>query len=192
MRQPWPGFSKSRPTESITESARRSRVAFDALGAQLAFYVQQPEYLPLGQRAPSASNATRERLALSTMLLVGRDFEKPGHGWRIESVAAKLRVPRHLIEPVAVALMDAGLLTRTNENRLIPARDLRGILVVDILAAVRSSSERDSHHETDDEWNETVTAVADEIDSAIRAALGERTLADLVDADMRSSAASAS
>ena len=54
------------------------------LGAQLAFYVQHPEYLPLGQRALSASNTTRERLALSTMLLVGRDFEKPGHGWRIE------------------------------------------------------------------------------------------------------------
>ena len=35
------------------------------LGAQLAFYVQNPEYLPLGQRALSASNATRERLALS-------------------------------------------------------------------------------------------------------------------------------
>jgi len=35
------------------------------LGAQLAFYVQHPEYMPLGQRAPSASNATRERLALS-------------------------------------------------------------------------------------------------------------------------------
>ena len=34
MRQPWPGFSKSRPTESITESARRSRVAFEALGAR--------------------------------------------------------------------------------------------------------------------------------------------------------------
>ena len=34
------------------------------LGAQLAFYVQNPEYLPLGQRTLSASNATRERLAL--------------------------------------------------------------------------------------------------------------------------------
>ena len=70
------------------------------LGAQLAFYVQHPEYLPLGQRAPSASNATRERLALSAMLLVGRDFEKPGHGWRIERLASRLRVPRHLLEPI--------------------------------------------------------------------------------------------
>ena len=125
------------------------------LGTQLAFYVQHPEYLPLGQRALSASNTTRERLALSTMLLVGRDFEKPGHGWRIESLAAQLRVPRHLLEPVAAALMDAELLTRTNENRLIPGRDLRRIGVVDILAAVRSS-ERDSHEQADDDWNATV------------------------------------
>jgi membrane protein len=155
------------------------------LGAQLAFYVQHPEYLPLGQRALSASNTTRERLALSLMLLVGRDFEKPDHGWRIESVAARIRVPRHLLEPVAGALMETGLLARTNENRLIPARDLRRISVVDILAAVRSS-ERDSHpHEADDSWNPTITAVADDVERAIRATLGERTLADLVDADAR-------
>jgi membrane protein len=152
------------------------------LGAQLAFYVQHPEYLPLGQRAPSASNATRERLALSVMLSVGRDFEKPGHGWRIESLAASLRVPRHQLEPVVTALIDEGLLTRTRENRLIPARDLRRIGVAEILASVRSSA-RDSHHEFDDEWNATVASVAGEVERAIRDVLGERTLADLVDAD---------
>jgi len=154
------------------------------LGAQLAFYVQHPEYLPLGQRAPSASNATRERLALSVMLSVGRDFDKPGHGWRIESLAASLRVPRHQLEPVVTALVDEGLLTRTRENRLIPARDLRRIAVTEIFAAVRSSA-HDSHHEFDDEWNATVASVAGDVDRAIRDALGERTLADLVDADAR-------
>ena len=158
------------------------------LGTQLAFYVQHPEYLPLGQRALSASNTTRERLALSTMLLVGRDFEKPGHGWRIEGLAALLRVPRHLLEPVAAALMDAELLTRTNENRLIPGRDLRRIGVVDILAAVRGS-ERDSHEQADDDWNATVSTVAGDVERAIVSAVGDRTLADLVDADARSGAA---
>jgi membrane protein len=157
------------------------------LGAQLAFYVQHPEYLPLGQRAPSASNATRERLALSAMLLVARDFEEPGHGWRIESLASRIRVPRHLLEPVVAALMAAGLLTRTSENRLIPARDLRRIQVTDVLAAVRSS-ERDSHHQSDDEWNPTVASVAGEVERAICEALGNRTLADLVDADARATA----
>jgi membrane protein len=153
------------------------------LGAQLAFYAQNPEYLPLGQRAPSASNATRERLALSVMLLVGRDFEKPGHGWRIASLAARNRVPRHLLDPIVTALMAGGLLARTSENRLIPGRDdLRRIPVTDILAAVRSS-ESDSHHQSDDEWDPTVAGVADEVERAIRDVLGDRTLADLVEAD---------
>jgi membrane protein len=156
------------------------------LGAQLAFYVQQPEYLPLGPRAPSPSNGTRERLALSAMLLVGRDFEKPGHGWRIESLAARIRVPRHLLEPVANSLMDAGLLARTSEHRLIPSRDLRRIGVADILAAVRVSTEQDSHHQADDAWNPTVAAVADDVERAIAGAVRDRTLADLVDADSRS------
>jgi membrane protein len=157
------------------------------LGAQLAFYVQHPEYLPLGQRAPSASNSTRERLALSTMLAVGRDVERSGHGWRIESLGASLRVPRHQLEPVVTALMDANLLTRTSENRLTPARDLPLIGVTEILGAVRSA-ERDSHHEFDDEWNGTVASVADELERAVRDTLGGRTLADLVDADARSAA----
>jgi membrane protein len=155
------------------------------LGAQLAFYVQDPEYLPLGQRALSASNATRERLALSVMLLVGRDFEKPGHGWRIESLASRLRVPRHLLDPIVTALTTGDLLTRTSENRLIPARDLPLIPIVDILAAVRSA-ERDAHHETDDEWNPTVAGLSEEIERAIEKTLRDRTLADLVDADLRS------
>ena len=154
------------------------------LGAQLAFYVQNSDYLPLGQRAPSASNATRERLALSAMLLVGRDFEKPGHGWRIESLAARIRVPRHLLEPVAAALMNAGLLTRTSEHRLVPARDLRRIEIAAILAAVRSG-EHDSHAQADDDWNVTVMGIAENVERAIRDVLGGRTLADLVDADTR-------
>jgi membrane protein len=152
------------------------------LGAQLAFYVQQPEYLPLGQRALSTSNATRERLALSVMLLVGQDFERPGHGWRIESLAARIRVPRHLLDPIVTALMAERLLVRTNENRLIPTRDLHRIAVTDVLAAVRSSA-RDPHHEADDGWNPTVAMVADEVERAIREALRDRTLADLVEAD---------
>src|SRR5213075_3034772 len=99
------------------------------LGSQLEFYVQNPDYLRLGQRTEVMSNALRERLALSAMLLVGRDFATPGHGWRIESLAARIRVPRHLLAPVIGSLMDAALLMHTNEQRLIPGKDPRNIPV---------------------------------------------------------------
>jgi membrane protein len=156
------------------------------LGAQLSFYAQNPDYLRLGERAESLANALRERLALSAMLLVGRDFATPGHGWRIESLAARIRVPRHLLAPVIGSLMDAGLLTRTNEQRLIPAKDPRNIPVNAILEAMRRA-DVDSHTESHD-CNPTVGALADGIERAIREAVGPQSLADLVDADVHQEA----
>ncbi|HEX5046544.1 MAG TPA: YhjD/YihY/BrkB family envelope integrity protein [Gammaproteobacteria bacterium] len=150
------------------------------LGAQLAFYVQSPHYLRYGQRTESMSNGLRERLALSAMLLVGRDFEKPGHGWRIESLCAEIRVPREMLEPVVESLMHAELLTRTAEHRLLPAKDPRRIAVCDILDAVRGG---DRATGPGNDWNETVRALSDTVDVAIREALGSRSLADIVDAD---------
>lgn len=159
------------------------------LGAQLSFYAQNPEYLRLGERAESLANALRERLALSAMLLVGRDFATPGHGWRIESLAARIRVPRHLLAPVIGSLMDAGLLARTNEQRLIPAKDPRNIPVSAILDAMRHP-DADSQTASDD-WNPTVAALADGIEHAITAAVGRQSLADLVDADVQRETAEA-
>jgi membrane protein len=153
------------------------------LGAQLAYYVQNPADLRYGQRAPSTANASRERLALAAMLLVGRDFAEPGHGWRLESLAARLRVSQHALEPIVVALAGAALLTETAGERLIPARDLRQIEIAEILDAVRGA--RGSADDGD--WNVTVDAIANDVERSIRASLAGRTLADLVDADAASS-----
>jgi membrane protein len=159
------------------------------LGAQLAFYAQNPDYLRLGQRTESLANAVRERLALSVMLLVGRDFSKPGHGWRLGSLAAEIRVPRHLLEPVLISLTNAGLLTETSESRLIPAKDPRHIPMTAILDAVRVA--QTDRHGVSDDWNPTVGALADSVDHAIHVALGERTLADIVDTDVHGESDSA-
>jgi membrane protein len=158
------------------------------LGAQLAFYLQNPEYLRLGQRTESRSNRVREHLALSTMLLVGRDFEKPGHGWRVESLAARIRIPKQVLEPVVSALMHCKLLSQTSERRLIPARDPRRISVSEILDAVRSS-ERDHATHASTEWNATVLSLTESVEQAIRSAVGDKSLADVVDTDVQSEAA---
>jgi membrane protein len=157
------------------------------LGAQLAFYVQNPDYLRHGQRTPVMSNSLRERLALSTMLLVGRDFEAPSHGWRPESLAAQMRVPRHFLEPVIGALKEEGLLTETLEQRLMPARDPRRISLAEVLGAVRSEA-RDRARMTSQSWNATVELLTQRVDSSIAAAFEGKTLADLVDRDLAEAA----
>jgi membrane protein len=157
------------------------------LGAQLAFYVQNPEYLRLGQRAEYLSNGLRERLALGTMLLIGADFEKPGHGWRTEGLASRIRVPRHHLEPVLAALTDAGLVTETAEHRLLPGRDLRRIAIADILMAVRNPGGKPRGTPSAD-WNPTVRGLTERIERGINDALEGHTLADLVDEDAQRTA----
>jgi membrane protein len=158
------------------------------LGTQLAFYLQNPDYLRLGQRTEVMSNGLRERLALSAMLLIGRDFDQPSHGWRVESLAARIRIPRHMLEPVIGSLMRADLVTQTKEQRLMPARDPRRISVCDILDAVRNA-DRDPHHAPGGDWNETVHEMHELVEGAIRESLGERSLADMVDQDLRAESA---
>lgn len=152
------------------------------LGSQLAFYLQNPYHLRLGLRREPMSNSLRERLAINAMLLVGRDFAHPAHGWRTESLAAELRLPSTSLEPIMAALTDGDLLAQTSDLRLVPARDPRRISINDVVDAVRR--QRDGHGSESGEWNATVDDLARRIDGAIEDVLLERTLADLVDEDV--------
>jgi DNA-binding IscR family transcriptional regulator len=80
--------------------------------------------------------------------------------------------------------MRAGLVTRTTEHRLLPARDPRRITLCDILEAVRAA-DRDPHHSPAEEWNPLVQQLGDSVEQAIREAVGARTLAELVADDLR-------
>lgn len=152
------------------------------LGAQFTFYYQNPDYLSLRRRVATVSNELRERLALSVMLLVATDFDHPGHGWREPSLAAKIGVPRHQLEPIVGTLRDAGLLAQTTEQRLIPGRDLRRIKLAEILDAVRGTIS-EALAAPPVSWNVTVDAMSVRINDAILGALADKSLADLVAED---------
>ncbi|MDX1562676.1 MAG: YihY/virulence factor BrkB family protein [Gammaproteobacteria bacterium] len=152
------------------------------LGSQLAFYVQQPIHLRHGLRTEPIDHSARERLALDVMFLVACDYARPGHGWTNESLGAKLRVPRNALDPVMAALTNAGLLARASEQRLIPARDPHRIALGDILASVRGKQR--NAPTKDAESTEPIGEIADRIDAAIAAELGDGTLGELVDAHL--------
>ncbi|MDH3418265.1 MAG: YihY/virulence factor BrkB family protein [Gammaproteobacteria bacterium] len=152
------------------------------LGAQFTFYHQNPEHLRFGRRTPTVSNQLRERLAMSIMLLVATDFDRPGHGWRVPSLAAKIGVQRHYIQPIVEALMDAELLTETTELRLVPSRALRRIDLTEILDAVRGSR-ADARGAPTVSWGMTIDSLCRGIDTSIANVLADKSLADLVSED---------
>ncbi|HUF73571.1 MAG TPA: YhjD/YihY/BrkB family envelope integrity protein [Gammaproteobacteria bacterium] len=148
------------------------------LGSQLAYYVQYPFQLRHGRRTAPIGNSSSERLCLSIMYMVASDFARPGHGWTDESLAAALRVPRSTLEPIIAGLLNARLLSKDSEHRLIPGRDPHRIMLTDVIATMRGG---DGEFQSRDTWNETIDHIADRIDDAITNELGGGSLGELVD-----------
>ncbi len=149
------------------------------IGAQLAFYIQHPEYLRIGRQEPRLSNSLRERLALNIMLLVGRAFRDPQQSLSIQTLGDALHIPPLTLEPLLRDLEQDGLLTSNEKDELLPGRETAQITLNDILNVVRSQGGTGSWREP--LWAKKVDDVGRRLDDAARSAVGEMTLVDLID-----------
>ena len=149
------------------------------IGAQIAFYFQNPAYLRIGRREPRLSNETRERVALNIMFLVGKEFRNPVLGVNLRSLSRTLRIPSITLAPIAIGLEASGLITTNEKENLLPAREMARIALGDILAVVRQQGETGSHR--DPKWDNVIEELGNTLDEAVAATLSGRTLADLLD-----------
>jgi membrane protein len=108
------------------------------IGAQLAFYVQFPQYLRHGQEAIELCDSDREQAALSIMYLIGRDYGTGKSFWTADRLAAELDIPGIALAPVLARLERGGLILATEKEQFVPGREPAGILLTDILDAVRN------------------------------------------------------
>jgi membrane protein len=149
------------------------------IGAQLAFYFQQPAFLRIGRREPRLSNSMRERLALNVMYLVGKAFRDPDATTSIREISQQLRMPSIALAPVTNALESAALLITTEHEELLPGREMARIPLNDILAVVRTQGETGSYR--DPAWTAEIDALGAELDGALARVSAEKTLSDLLD-----------
>jgi hypothetical protein len=77
-------------------------------------------------------------------------------------------------------LQNAGLITVTEKETLLPGREMQRIALSDIVSVVRVQGETGSHRVP--HWNDVVSVIGEQVDSAVNTTLGERTLSDLLDA----------
>jgi membrane protein len=150
------------------------------IGAQLAFYVQFPQYLRHGQEAIELSGTDREQMSLSVMYLIGRDYGAGAGLWDVGRLAAELDVPGSALAPVLARLERAGLIVATEKEQFVPARDPARILLVDILEAVRNL--QISRHAIEVRRVPAGDRVIREMEAAMRQCLGTRSLQDLISA----------
>jgi membrane protein len=148
------------------------------LGAQLSFYVQNPNYLRIGLRIPRLSNNETEQLSLGVMFLIGESHLSGAARWTINGLATRLGLPGIVVAQCVRAMESAGLLVSTEKEALVPARELSMIRVVDVLSVARS-------HHTALQGQAlvipaVVAALCNELDAGWRASCGERTMRDLL------------
>jgi membrane protein len=148
------------------------------IGAQLAFYVQFPQYLRHGQQTIELTGSDREQVGLSIMYLIGRDYAAGKRYWNAGRLAAELDIPGIALAPVLAHLERAGLIVATEDELFVPGRDPEGILLADIVDAVRTLQIGRLTIEV-----RRVTKAAQvmrEVEAAVRERLGTRTLKDLI------------
>jgi membrane protein len=149
------------------------------IGSQIAFYFQNPAYLRMGRREPRLSNAMRERLALNIMLIVGTAFRDSSRSIDLAALSKQLRIPSLTIEPVLASLEQAGLLAATEDEDLVPGREMSRIKLQDILEVVRTSGETGSHRQP--RWAAAIDSLGQDIDAAVAGRIGDKTLSNLLD-----------
>ena len=140
------------------------------LGAQVSFYVQNPQQLRRGRNQLTLSIARVERLALGIMQQVADGFRRGQHP-DFGSLAKALDCPARSLEEVTSLLEATGLLVLTEDGAFVPGRTPETIAIKEIFAAVRGE---------DSGGGDAVAGILREVRGAETERLAGRNLADLV------------
>lgn len=147
------------------------------VGAQLSFYLQNPHYLRRGHEQIHIASALAERIAFNVMYLVGKAYQKGERSWTTNRLASQFDMPSITLAGVVHALEHVGLVLCTEEEILVPGRDMREIRLSDILEAVRKRSGTGPHATA--RTDPKIDHLSQDIERAMNECIADRTLADL-------------
>jgi membrane protein len=152
-------------------------------GAQLAFYVQNPDYLRLGHAQLRLSGNEQERLALDIMARVASEHRAGNAPWTLEKLGRSLALPGIAVAGMAEHLERAGLLAQADDGKLFPGREITSIPLSEIIHAART---RRTGHEPQPRLSAPgVLQLQADLEQAWRRACGTRTLDDLIATELQ-------
>jgi membrane protein len=151
------------------------------IGAQLAFYLQFPQYLRHGHAAIELTGSARERMGLSAMYLIGGSYLAGGPRWTVNGLSAELEVPADVLAPVLGCLEGASLIATTGKDELLPGRDPQGIALTAIMEALRAPHSAAANRSSIAGCPApAVVRLMDEVETALRQPLGQRSLKEFI------------
>ncbi|HUQ09393.1 MAG TPA: YihY/virulence factor BrkB family protein [Steroidobacteraceae bacterium] len=149
------------------------------IGAQLSFYLQNRNYLRMGLTELRLSVVQREQLTLKVMYLIARSYHDGKNRWSLDGLSHELGMPGIAIARIVHALEGAQLVTVTEDEYLLPARDLGRITIQEIVDIARNEKAGQVG------WRNiklpAIDAISAKMDEAWRKSCGDMTLRDVVE-----------
>ena len=156
------------------------------VGASVAFYFQNPQYILIRRDAMQLSGENQERLALHIFYLVGLHFKQSLPPWNVDSLAKALRVAPHWVDDMVEFLVAEGFLIKAGENdtKIIPKRSLESIKLQEVLVKIRCHGLHATQALVEIPSRPApVVQLFGDLRSAVDSAINERTVADLFEDD---------
>jgi membrane protein len=154
------------------------------VGSQIAFFVQYPKYMTRTRVRFVLSNRLREMMVLQILYLVGYNHKHSLPPWTLDRLVEYLGLPGEPIHRMIKVLVEAGYLIEIIEGDApvyLPLHAIETMRLVDVIRDVRRASESRLLGRSQLVSVAAVDAVMEEIEVAGSAALGERTVMDLVE-----------
>ncbi len=157
-------------------------------GANVAFYVQHPEYLYARSGEPRLSNRMRERLAFAVMSLIAEKFMTGQSMPSLADLRNQLGVPHHALQKTLDELVQRQFLVESAGQTLtyVPARDPGLITVAEMFESVRSVGEERFLTPSDLKVTAKVDELLSEAQSIVDLSIGRTTLRELVSGKVES------
>ena len=154
------------------------------VGSQIAFYVQYPKYMTRTRVKFVLSNRLREMLALQIMYLVGYNHTHNLPAWTLDRFVEFLGLPGEPTHRMINVLVGAGYLTEIIDDDVpfyLPPHAIETMRLADIISDIRKANESRVLSMSQLVSVPAIDALVAEVDAAGKAALGERTVKDLVE-----------
>lgn len=157
------------------------------IGSAIAFYDQHPEQIALPHQRLLMSSRSKEKLALLAAATIAREFLAERPPPTLDEICHALDTPGEATASILEILEAAGILARTGEGPTgyMPAKPLDRIKLRQIMDTIRGADETRRIGLDQLPADRAVDAVLAKLTAAAAAALGDRTLQDLAEADSR-------
>jgi membrane protein len=151
------------------------------LGAQVAYAHQHLHFFQGDRRLLAQSPAGREKLALHTLHLVGRNFFYGLDPMTVTDLAAHLQIPAGIVKEVLDMFAESRLVLAVNDGETyVLGRDPETVAIKDILDCVKNSGKKAKVPEDRSPEEDEIDDLFASVDLSMTKALEGKTLQSLI------------